>query len=850
MATLLTNLAIAVVGQLLMEVFMPNPKAQEGPRLADLNVPSVTPGQPIGKNWGIIRCGCMVIWTTGLTEHKNVKKVKVSKTKKQKQITYTYTTNIACAFNDGPVSRVRRIFANSKLLWAASDLDVNWDDLAVERAAYKTGRETYWSDYYATEDDAARFGYSTVADWIATDRYAGLVAGAVASDMAEWDDTYGWADTNNDGKNDNDTQNIKERYTSIEFFLGTETQMPSSLIEEFEGAGNVPPFRGVSYFTIRRLQLEDFGNTIPTFTVEVEERSGGVAIRDVLTDLSLRAGLTSDQLLFEDMDDLTVNGYALTDMSSVRAAAEHLQAVFPFDMSEYGDQIRFRLRDRAAVGMILSDDLRAHTSDSSDIPAKIERTRVDDLQLPKRVDLAFQDPNRNCSANKVSARRVFSHSNQVISVDLTISSTTTIMKKAAETLLANAVASRNSFKINVPPKYLRFEVGDVLLLPMGHDTDYRKVRITEYDIGANFLLELKVVDHIETVSNIEAIADVSDVAPPREDTTASTVWAIYDGPSISGDEVADSSMMVVMGQTQGMWLGGALYRDMNSGSVTTVFGETVSATPDPLWEVDVTSDVPASQGVVLSPLLAGMVPDAIDYHSNLVIRFPLDEDYFITQSLASAAAGTDNIFLIGGEIIQALTVTPLGSNTYAFTKILRGLRGTDYAMHGHVSGERAFAVSEDTFQFWTLPQTLIGGTIDYRVVTTDADITTGATEQVVFTGGYRRPLPPAVRAALRNDDGDLTIILQPRARFNGNWLNGVTTSATEGDTVFRVEVFTIPAYSDTTVLLATYDITSVDWVYSAAAQAADHGAVPSKVHLSITQISGGTIDGFPRYETV
>lgn len=52
-------------------------------------------------------------------------------------------------------------------------------------------------------------------------------------------------------------------------YTGTETQLADPTIEGYEGAGNVPAYRGLAYLVLTGFQLEKFGNRIPNFRVEV-----------------------------------------------------------------------------------------------------------------------------------------------------------------------------------------------------------------------------------------------------------------------------------------------------------------------------------------------------------------------------------------------------------------------------------------------------------------------------------------------------------------------------------------------------------------------------------------------------
>lgn len=58
---------------------------------------------------------------------------------------------------------------------------------------------------------------------------------------------------------------------SVAVYTGTETQLPDPTMEAYQGAGNVPAYRGQCYVVLSGLQLEKFGNAIPNLTFEVIE---------------------------------------------------------------------------------------------------------------------------------------------------------------------------------------------------------------------------------------------------------------------------------------------------------------------------------------------------------------------------------------------------------------------------------------------------------------------------------------------------------------------------------------------------------------------------------------------------
>jgi hypothetical protein len=69
------------------------------------------------------------------------------------------------------------------------------------------------------------------------------------------------------------------------FYPGDEAQMPDPTIEAVEGAGNVPPYRGSSYFAMTDFPLTDYGNRIPVFTFELSNFPNAYAGSDTLEPL-------------------------------------------------------------------------------------------------------------------------------------------------------------------------------------------------------------------------------------------------------------------------------------------------------------------------------------------------------------------------------------------------------------------------------------------------------------------------------------------------------------------------------------------------------------------------------------
>lgn len=74
MALPILPLLLSVGGMVLQMLFAPKPKDQYGPRLSDLNVPAVSPGNPVIWHWGTMKLTTQILWVSPLIETKHVQK--------------------------------------------------------------------------------------------------------------------------------------------------------------------------------------------------------------------------------------------------------------------------------------------------------------------------------------------------------------------------------------------------------------------------------------------------------------------------------------------------------------------------------------------------------------------------------------------------------------------------------------------------------------------------------------------------------------------------------------------------------------------------------------------------------
>lgn len=71
---------------------------------------------------------------------------------------------------------------------------------------------------------------------------------------------------------------ITNKRFKMDFYLGTEDQMPAPEMAEIIGESMCPAYRGQAYVLFKDIRLEDFGNSLPQITVEVFGKTDGDGI--------------------------------------------------------------------------------------------------------------------------------------------------------------------------------------------------------------------------------------------------------------------------------------------------------------------------------------------------------------------------------------------------------------------------------------------------------------------------------------------------------------------------------------------------------------------------------------------
>lgn len=132
---------------------------------------------------------------------------------------------------------------------------------------------------------------------------------------------------------------IEDNY---EIHLGTEDQLPSTIIESYMGVGETSAYRGLCYVVIKDFPLEKYGNRIPNFTFEVKKQAlPDDAVENKITGVNLIPGSgefsyattiiekTVSNQGFETQDRAPLNMHNFNNQSNIKEALDDLERTLP-----------------------------------------------------------------------------------------------------------------------------------------------------------------------------------------------------------------------------------------------------------------------------------------------------------------------------------------------------------------------------------------------------------------------------------------------------------------------------------------------------------------------------------------
>lgn len=197
----------------------------------------------------------------------------------------------------------------------------------------------------------------------------------------------------------------------------------------------------------------------------VELTLEGELLSDIVSDLSVRAGLTTGQIDVTALTD-TVDGYAIATQTSVRDAITALMPAYYFDAVESDGKVKFVKRGGSIAVVIPDIDVGAFVA-GGEPPDALETTRAMEFELPRTLTVKYIQQASDYSPAARSAKRLVGSSGEERTMDFPVVMTDTKAQEVAEVNLHGEWVARLSYSFTLPRKYGYLEPTDIIVV-YGH----------------------------------------------------------------------------------------------------------------------------------------------------------------------------------------------------------------------------------------------------------------------------------------------------------------------------------------------------------------------------------------------
>lgn len=523
---------------------------------------------------------------------------------------------------------------------------------------------------------------------------------------------------------------------------------------------------GVDAMTVSKFKVTAAG---------VGEVELGEPLQGVVEQLCDRAGMPSGTYDASALSTITkpVRSLLLAQLGAARAALQPLQLAYHFDCT-LTDKLYFRPRATSAVATIPLDDLAAGVDKPSGEPFAL--TQGSDIELPAQVAVRYRNVENDYQTGVEVSDRLLSGQVAMQPIEVALGMTPSEAKALADVMVNDNLAALTRGTISLSMAYAHLQPADVVLIDgetmrLGRKQDARGVITFEtrrHD--ASTILSAGVTDSTGYES-------ASEVTAPT-----ATVLQVLDVPILRDADNGPGHYVAANGGAT--WAGASVQRSINNvdfsqaatvleravfGTCTTTLGNFAGIGFDEVNSVSVS---------VGTGELASSTRDAL----------------LLDQQV--------NVILIGGEVIRFVTATLTGTapNRYKLTRLLRGQRGTEWAMASHVADERCVLLRPQGLRYIATPQADIGATRYIKGVTNGLNASTATGAAYVNTGVGQKPFSPANLRASRVSAGTYALTWQRRTRLQTTFADGRGVIVPLGESA---EAYEVDTFDSSNVLIRT-----------------------------------------------
>lgn len=591
---------------------------------------------------------------------------------------------------------------------------------------------------------------------------------------------------------------------------------------------------GKTYVSGGSDSLNEYPQKVPSIykkTASLKSKSAGFAyVSDIFTDICKEAGLQSSDVDVTAINQKKVIGYVRTNVMAARDALTPLTQAMFFNAIESNAKITCRLLGQGIVRTLQQIELGAAVIDgtSSANATSLQSVDAQDVDLPRSIRVHYLSQSRDYEAGQQNSPfRVGTASVNDVDIQLPIVMLDSQALQIAQSIWAQAWAERITYTTVIDAELQQLEPVDDIAIP--EDGETVSVRITSISDALPATRSLTMVS-----TDLEAFVStaVASEVPPRSRPIAIVTPAqaiMLDLPLLRDQDNDSGFYTALLGLLPDSFRTASLYRSTDGGgNFTRLVSTSTSAVTGKL-----------SQALPLGP-------SSIFDEGNVLYVELYDDNDTLTSASQSDVLGGANAAAIGGdgrwEIVQFKSAVHQVGTIYALTGLLRGRRGTEWAVGSSVAGDE-FVMLGTTVRT-SLDLTLVNKQYQYKAVGAGSTLDDALTESFTGHGVALKPFSPAYFQASRDHTtGNWSFSWIRRGRIGQTLQSGVDVALNETTEDYELQIMG----GDT--VLRTISISTPAATYTADQQITDFGVIQTTVKAAVQQISAQVGDGYANTQT-
>ena len=170
-------------------------------------------------------------------------------------------------------------------------------------------------------------------------------------------------------------------------------------------------------------------------------------------------------------------------------------------------------------------------------------------------------------------------------------------------------------------------------------------------------------------------------------------------------------------------------------------------------------------------VLGSAPAELIDLNNSVDVVLTANDQLLLNADDSALAMGA-NAMLVGGELIQFGRALELVPGQFRLSRLLRGRRGTEWAIAGHALGERVVLVDRATLVDVALDPGAFGAAVSATAHGVADNPLSPPTATATAQGEALRPLAPGHAAAAPYSGATIRVSWQPRSVAGLAWVDG------------------------------------------------------------------------------